>query len=182
MGLQELADAIKARLEGEGYSVRLAESGGGLVLEFGRGLRLGGRVRLRRSSGALIVLAPQEVGGVVEEALASPRDDAELVRRALNILPVDGAVSARLVIRPELRDGSPEVAGEVVELRPIAVGIVKRWVGDYFVAVPILLGDDGRARVCRRCRLPLALSSPGCVFCGEPHGVPITLTAKITSR
>lgn len=185
MDLQESAAAVKARLEALGYLTKLDEWDGGLVVEYWKGLR-SGRVRLGRRGGALLVLAPgapEEVERAVEEALASARDDAEeLVRRAINVTPVESLVSARVVLTPRLWDGHPDVAEEALGLKPIVVGIVKRIVGGSTVIAPILLGPEGRAAVCRRCRLPLALSAPYCVFCGEPHGQPLTLTAKITSR
>jgi len=184
MDLRELASAVKARLEGKGYLVRLEEDGG-TVVEYRSGLGPAGRVRIRRRGDSILVLAPEEVGREVEEALreAGPGEDsAELVRRAINVSPVEGLVSARVVLTPRLWDGSPDVAEEALGMKPIVVGIVKRMVGSSFVVAPILLGPEGRAMVCRRCRLPLALTSPNCLFCGEPHSLPLTLTAKITSR
>jgi hypothetical protein len=184
MDLRELASAVKARLEGKGYLVRLEEDGGPVV-EYRRGLGPAGRVRIRRRGDSILVLAPEEVGREVEEALreAGPGEDsAELVRRAINVSPVESLVSARVVLTPRLWDGNPDVAEEALGMKPIVVGIVKRMVGSSFVVAPILMGPEGRAMVCRRCRLPLALTSPNCLFCGEPHGLPLTLTAKITSR
>ncbi len=179
MRAQELASAIAAELGKRGQRARLSDGEGAVVV------RLGGReLRLYERGGALVVLGPSELGEVVEAALSSglEQDPLGVLRTALRVEPVEALVSARVILRPELRDGSGDVAQELLgPLKPIPVGVVKRWLGRSCVVAPILLGQDGRPAVCRRCRLPLALTGDSCVFCGEPHGVPLHITAKITS-